>query len=110
MEFKLKNKGVEIFQINDDVIYEEMDGQGYFFVSSTDKIIIMNESSYFLWQVIQDHSRKSLELTIEEMVNMLQEKFDVSGMPVETLRNDIELALFHFVNEDFLRAVSPNAL
>ena len=110
MEIKLKNKGVEIFQINDDVIYEEMDGQGYFFVSSTDKIIIMNESSYFLWRVIQDRSRDSQELTVEEMVNMLQEKFDVSGIPVETLRNDIELALFHFVNEDFLRVVSPNVL
>lgn len=110
MEIKLKNKDVEIFQINDDVVYEEMDGQGYFFVPSTDKIIIMNESSYFLWQVIQDHSRKSLELTIEEMVNMLQEKFDVSGTLADTLKNDIELALFHFVNEDFLKVVSPNAL
>lgn len=110
MEIKLNNKGVETFHINDDVMYEEMDGQGYFFVSSTDKIIIMNESSYFLWQVIQDHSRKSQELAVEEMVNMLQEKFDVSGIPVDALRNDIELALFHFVNEDFLRVVSPNVL
>lgn len=106
MEVKLITDNVKIYEINEDVVYEELDGQGYFFVATTDKIIVMNETSYFLWQMIIKFSNSRSELTLEELINRTQKQFDSSMIPVETLKNDIMQAIYHFENEDFMRVVS----
>lgn len=77
----------------------------YFFVSTTDKIIVMNETSYFLWQIIIEFSILKAELTLEELIKRTQQKFDSSNISIETLKNDILQAIYHFENEDFMRAV-----
>lgn len=105
MEIKLMTDDVRRYTINEDVTYEEVDGQGYFFVSTTDKIILMNETSYFLWQIITDFSISKTELTLEELVGRVQQKFDSSNISIETLKKDILQAIFHFENEDLMRAV-----
>ncbi len=105
MEIKLINDEVKIYEINEDVTYEELDGQGYFFVPTTDKIIVMNETSYFLWQVVIEFSNSKVELTLEELVERTRQKFDSSNITTETLKNDILQAMYHFENEDFMRAV-----
>lgn len=106
MEIKLINNDVNIYEINEDVTYEELDGQGYFFVPTTDKIIVMNETSYFLWQIIIEFSSSKEDLTLEELVKKIRQKFDSSNVTTEVLKSDVLQALYHFENEDFMRAVS----
>ena len=105
LEIKIINNGIKKYEINEEVFYEEMDGQGYFFVTSTDKIIVMNETSYFLWQIILESSASFTELTIDELINKVKQKFDVSKISIESLKKDVEQAIFHFEDEDFIRTV-----
>ena len=107
MEVKLINNNiVKTYEINMDVTHEELDDKGYFFIPSTDKIIVMNETSYFLWQVVIEFSKSEAELTLDELVKRTRQKFDSSNITTEALKNDILQAIYHFENEDFIRSVS----
>lgn len=105
MEIKLITDCIKKYEINEDIAYEEFEGQGYFFISTTDKVIVMNETSYFLWKIIIEFSILKAELTMDELIHRIQQKFDTSQISTEILKRDILQAIYHFENEDFMREV-----
>lgn len=48
MEVRICLNTENTYRINDEMDFEEMDGRAYFFIHSTDKVIVMDEPSYTL--------------------------------------------------------------
>lgn len=105
MEIRIRAEEIKTYELNEEVSYEEFEGLGYFFIPTTGKIIVMNESSFCLWNIIKEYASSDKELSKNEIIKKMGEKFDLSNIPVNVLNEHIQRALFHFEQEEFMSMV-----
>lgn len=93
------------YQINNDITFDEMENQGYFYVHSTEKIIVMNDTSYFLWKCILRYAENKQQLTGESLWELFKNHYYFDEEDKVNFINDMKTSINHFVNEKFLKVV-----
>ena len=103
MEIKISfDDLIDTYIINEDIKYEEMDGEGYFYIPSTEKIIIMNKSCFYLWNCILECAKKEMPINFASLKKGFEKNFDMTDYDDYKFINDMKKAIFHFINEKFV--------
>lgn len=90
------------------VTYEVIDDEGFFFVETTNKIVIMNSSAYFLWTLLKKYAEEYECSVIEEqeIIEEFSRNFKFDETQLLELNDDIDMAIIHFIQEEFFYEVA----
>lgn len=93
---------------NESVTYEVIDDEGFFFVETTNKIVIMNSSAYFLWTLLKKYAEEYEYSVIEEqeIIEEFSRNFKFDETQLLELNDDIDMAIIHFIQEEFFYEVA----
>lgn len=94
----LKNKKYKTVEC----LVEEIDGEKILYDEETRKIMVLNVSAAFIWNVLSENSDKECTLSTEELFEKIAEHFDTTNIECERIKKDIENILNGFIENKFL--------
>lgn len=85
---KISIKDVQInVTLNSKIVYDEIDNEGYFYDEELDRIIVMNSTCLFLWNLIKKND--SDIILVEDIEEQYKKQFILSKENLQSLNYDI---------------------
>ena len=105
MEFRICLNTENTYRINDEMDFEEMDGRAYFFIHSTDKVIVMDEPSYTLWRCIMQCAEQNQSVTLPLLRAFFEQEYIFNEEGRAAFPQDMAKTIHFLAQEDFLQDV-----
>ncbi len=102
MEVRICLKNEAAYQINEAMDFEEMDGRAYFYIHTTDKVVVMDEPSYTLWQCILQCAQNQEVMTIPVMKAFYDREYTFDEAGESSFAADMAKTVHFLAHEEFL--------
>jgi|GEM_PF-4025781 hypothetical protein len=86
MKILIKDAQMNV-SLNSKILYDEIDNEGYFFDEELDRIIVMNSTCLFLWNIIKNSVCDVISL--EDITALYKKHFILDEENLQSLNYDI---------------------
>lgn len=86
MKISIKDAQINVI-LNSKIVYDEIDNEGYFYDEELDRIIVMNSTCLFLWNLIKNNN--SDIIFVEDIEEQYKKQFILSKENLQSLNYDI---------------------